>query len=474
MTNINTFLLFKAQLELSRLKDCEAQLLSNNNNHQSLLLTVQNSILSVSNKIKELEETQNNTDDNIDELSSKAYGGDLEALQKLITLSAGGKNNPDKEYAALKAKQIIQDLALQGDNSICSVIFNSFQKDLDVLQSLVMGNSSYSQAAAENFAEYVNVNTSNITYNTGITPESLQPAVLEAILAKLCADPERNIHLIAKFSNTAKGIETLSDIAADKPTTHAGKIAVRALAKAFIEGGTKVSLAALKGLKSAALAGNGESSKVLTQIVQSNAVDYKKSSQVIETLTEIASSAGNAGADALKALASLAEDNNLPSKIKVPVIQNLGTLIAQGADQQFIATDALINVAQNSNQATTAKEAQKVIFTAAESNPQVLDRAVGLFEKVAGGNIPADNKMRLQAVELLGKAVQNQGPNSKQAVGALAKLTKNTNKLVAVGAETKLKDLGLIPEKEQINSLSANNEEVKNKDTKKVLTNNIA
>jgi hypothetical protein len=470
----------QSKLELVKLKSKEKELIYNFGETSATVSLVKNNIDSQIGRIKDIEtqlkDSANQDDGNtqIKELESKAYAGDTDAINKLIEL-ASGRGDPLKASAiGIRAKQILCDLAQTGDNTVGSILIDAFPKDPGILQSLVVGNSAYAQEAAEKFADQLGTDGVQSNPGEGNTVETLSPQMRELILQKLSSDPEANIHLIAKFADTMTGAAHLTDIAVNKPTTYAGSIAARALGKAFIKGNMKVSNAALSGLKAAGMAGNAEAVRTLVNVVKSSATSENKAMQAIDALTEIASAGSQSGSEntdsALGGLINLATDKNVSPKLRSKVIANLGKLIGQGADPNHNATDALIKLAKTDNNAQVAEQARESIFKAAESNDSVKDRAVSLFSDVASGHLPATQKVKAQAVDLLAGAMKTQGPNAGEAKDSLIRLTRNPNKIIAMRALKHLKEAGIAVNKDEPGIKPLNGEEIKGEESKRLLS----
>lgn len=408
------------------------------------------------------EEKSLNEKDTMKDLEYKAYGGDQEAIEKLIKISKGGFGS--------KAKGILISLAEKGDQATAKILLDAFGKDGAVLAALIKGNSNYAQDATEHLADLPLNGTSNSKDTGFVMTTELEIALLE----NLSKDPERNIHRIAKFAHTERGATTLADIAVNKPTTYAGQMATRALGKAFINGNNKVANIALKGLITAGTAGNGEAVNVLTNIAKSPAVSNNKAALAIDGLAEIASSAAQSGSDntntAMGALTGIAQDKDVSPKLRAHAIKHLGKLITNGADPQMNATSALIDLAKNADSPLVAETAREEVFKAAENNPAVLDKGVELFHEVAKGSKPATNKVKKQAVDLLGKAAENGGPNAEKATDSLLSLTKNHNQIVARRSKETLEHLGLAINKDQ-ELIKTPTPEEENKNTEKKLEN---
>ncbi|MEW5820581.1 MAG: hypothetical protein AB1782_10355 [Cyanobacteriota bacterium] len=391
---------------------------------------------------KQLQQTMSEEKgEDIKELEEKAYYGDLKALEQLISMAKG--DSP----AAANAKVILETLAQNGDQSTAKVLLDNFGKDGSILAALVKGNSSYALDAAEKITELIGTGGSSRKIAGQDMNVQMDSKLEELVIDKLCEDPERNIHLISKFSHTERGATALSDIAVNKPTSYAGRMASRALGKAFVAGNNKVAAIALKGLTAAGSAGNVDAITTLSGIAKSPTVSMKKAAQAIDALAEIASSASQQGSEntnsAMGSLIGIAGDHRVSPKLRAYAVNHLGNLITQGADPNFNATNALVTLARTSNSPQVAEAARDSIFKASESNPEVLDKGVDLFNDVAKGDIAAPHKVRMQAVDLLGKSVENSGPNADKAVDSLKMLTKNPNKAVAKRSVDTLKNLGL-------------------------------
>ena len=465
------------KIELIKLKAEEIKLQTPGYFDSTKLFNVKSDIEYVNQSIKDYEnlladQVASEETYELKELAEDAYFGDTEALEKLIALS---KNNPE---VAAEAKTILINLAEMGDSSIAKLLLDAFGKDGAMLSALVIGNSAYATQAAENIAEYfgpdgqssaAGVSSTGGAKNTNV---EMTPGLQEVILEHLCKDTERNIHRIAKYSHTERGAATLSDIAITKPTTYAGGVAARALGKAFMEGNTKVSNYALEGLKSASIAGNTEAVNTLANIVTSPKASMNKAVQALDALAEVAGSAAQAGSEgsktAMGAIIGIANNNNVSSKLRTRAIDHLGTLIMNGNDPNMNATDALINLARNSNNPNVAKSARENIFMAAEHNPQVLDRSVDLLHDVAKGYKSANKKTRLQAVDLLGKAYQLGGENANKAKDSLVLLSKNPDGAIARRSVETMKKQGLAINKDEALIKPGNAEEVENKDAKRL------
>lgn len=405
---------------------------------QSDIESVQSSIKDYETRLVEAINQQNG--DSLKELEEKAYYGDQQALEKLIQIA---KTNPG---AGERAKQILENLAQNGDQATAKILLDNFGKDGQILAALVKGNSAYADDAAANIAEIMDMGGSSRNINGQNSNVEMTSKLEELVLDKLCSDPEKNIHLIAKFANKERGAIALSNIAQDKPTSYAGRMAAMALGKAFISGSEKVASIALKGLIAAGSAGNVDAVNTLSGIAKSQTVSTKKAMQAVDALAEIASSAAQAGSDttntAMGALIGIAKNNRVSPNIRAHAVNHLGNLIQNGNDPNMNATDALIDIARNDNNNVVASQARKNIFKAAEGNPEVLNRGVDLFNDVAKGEKAAPNKERLQAVDLLGLAAQIGGDNTDKALNHLTTLTRNPNKMVGKRATDTLQNLG--------------------------------
>jgi hypothetical protein len=464
--------LAQSKLELVKLQTQEKELIFNFGANHHKLLQVQNNITHLNSKVNSLNYLLNSYgEENVDlrQLENDAYYGDLDALNKLISLT--------KSSIAGAAKSILSSLAQTGDGTICSVLVEALPKDLDILEAIIKGNSSYSEEAAVKYAENMGSSGTSTTQGAANSPELLSPTIRDLILDKLCSDPERNIHLIAKFSNTQAGIQALSNVAIDKPTTSAGHIAARALGKAFLSGNAKISSDALKALKSSALAGNVESVNTLVNVVKSNAATNSKAIQAIDVLAEIAQSSSQSGSEvsntAMGALVNIAKDKSVSPVLRNRAIQNLGNLIAEGADTTNSATDAVIGIARTDNNQSVKNQAIYSIFKASESNNNVRDRAVDLFEDVASGRISADKKMKFFAIDLLEQTSASNSTNAKKAGEALGRLTENTDQAIATRSLTALKKLGLAADKDNLNNIPSTAKNVDGKDAKRLQSNNF-
>lgn len=411
---------------------------------------------------KQAEENKNS---GVKALAEEAYYGDQEALDQLIAMA---KKNPE---AGAYAKSVLCELAANGDQSTAKTLLDAFGKDGMILSALVKGNSAYAEQAAAQITDLIGMSGTRNGQSADVQWTSeLEKVVLE----KLCKDPESNVERIARFAHTGRGAQALSNIAIDKPTTYTGQLAARALGKAFIQGSNKVAAVALKGLKAAGSNGNTEAVRTLANIASSNTVSTKKAVQAMDALAEIASSGAQSGSEnsntAMGALIGISQNQRVSPKMRAYAINHLGKLIKQGADPGMNATDALIGLARTSNSPKVAEAARDNIFSAAESNPQVLDKGVDLFTDVAKGHIPANNKVRMHAVDLLGKAVQNNGKNSEKALNSLVELTDNPNKLVSKRAKDNLKTLGIEIKKDEGIPVKENIENQDGKEAKKAQT----
>lgn len=455
----NGYSIAQTKLEIAKLKQQESSIVNQQGNNSSLIPMIR---ASLQEKIKHLEELENEiksepskllqtNEDDVKELEDKAYWGDDDALNKLITLC---KKNANNEIGA-RIKAFLKDMAERGDNSQSATLFKEFSKDPTMLMALIKGDSAYGVEASEQLADQLETMSNNTANaDNALNATNLPPAILEKVLQNLSKDPDKNIHLIAKFSGTLQGIGLLSDIAESSPTKYSGMQAARVLGKAFASSGDqKIAGAALKGLIAAGCAGNSEAVNVLVNVAKSN-VSNNKATQAIDALTQIASTSSQNGSDntnsALGGIINIAKDNNVSPKIRAYAIDRLGDLINQGADPQMHATTALIDLARTSNSPTVANQARENVFKAAENNPMVLDKAIPLFHDVARGKNAPDNKTRLMAVDFLGKAVQAGTPNSDKAIHLLKDLSRNPNVLVAKRSVDNLKNLGLADNKDNI------------------------
>ncbi|MGD9580787.1 MAG: hypothetical protein AB7V50_05405 [Vampirovibrionia bacterium] len=415
----------KAQKELysngSYFNQAKVDDLDNSINNESLNIQYYEGVLS-----QKKSEDKEDKRESLDELETKAYAGDIDALEKLIEYAS--KNN--SQYGQL-AKQICVDLANTGDETYAKFLVDAFGKDGAVLSALVKGNSNYAIEASEKLADLPSASL----INGQITGNYMTTDVTETMFENLCKDADRNIHRIAKFANTERGAQKLAEVATSQPTSYAGRIATASLGKAFVNNSGKVANIALKGLIDAGSAGNTEAVKTLNKIAKSPVVSENKAMLAIDALAKIAESGSQTGSDStatgMGALTDIAKDKDVSPKIRSHAIKHLGKLISNGQDPQMGATDALIDLAMNSESPMVSETARKEVFKAAEKNPEVLDRGVDLFYSVARGNKKATNKVKKQAVDLLGKAAENNGPNAGKAVESLAVLTKNHDKIVA-------------------------------------------
>ena len=383
----------------------------------------------------------------IDDLEERAYEGDEDAINKLSMMAKDRINAPSQSKYV---KSILEKIAESGNSDTNALLLKHFHRDGDILQAIIRSDSPEAQRAVERFADVMD--TQSIRDfgqpTTGLMKEALDVKMKELIVSKLADKPEQNIHLLSKFADTYAGIAALQKIAIEKPQTHAGKLACRALVKTFLTQSEKMSNTALYALIKAGIAGNEEAVRSLAKVVRGASPSDKKGEKAIDALVEIARKSPQKGSNdegsALGALIGLATDKTVTPKFRKKSVEALGKLIEEGLDPQMHATDALIKLARFDQNQRVAGAARDSIFKAAKKDSKVLDRAVPLFFDVANSRNKVDSKTKGEVIELLGKAVDANSSNSAQAIKGLFTLARQPDQMVARKSAEQLEQTGLI------------------------------